>query len=80
MDHRVSDFETQFQTTAKIVEEFAAIFKAGQLSNNDLASLGLPLVMKYTRDLISKEVIRVGAVFSYSKSEVNGKPQKTGSV
>ncbi|KAI4792432.1 hypothetical protein KUCAC02_033388 [Chaenocephalus aceratus] len=51
MDQVISDLDTRFQTTANIVEEFAAILKIGKLSDGVMASVCQPLREKYSQDL-----------------------------
>ena len=51
MDHIISDLDTRFQSTANIVEEFAAIIKVGKLRESDVAAVCRPLIHKYNKDL-----------------------------
>ena len=50
MDNIISDLDTRFHTTAKIVEWFSAVLKVGQISEDKVPSVCQPLIMKYCRD------------------------------
>jgi hypothetical protein len=51
MDNIISDLDTRFHTTAKIVEELSAVLKVGQISEDKVPSVCQPLIIKYSRDL-----------------------------
>lgn len=54
MDSIISDLDTRFRTTAEIVEEFSAVLKVGQISEDKVPSVCQPLIKKYSRDLTSE--------------------------
>lgn len=51
MDNIISDLDTRFHTTAEIVEDFSALLKVGQMSEDKVRSVCQPLIRKYSRDL-----------------------------
>ena len=51
MDNIISDLDTRFHTTAKIVSEISAVLKVGQISEDKVPSVCQPLIMKYSRSL-----------------------------
>lgn len=51
MDSIISDLDTRFQRTADIVNEFYAVLKVGQISEDKISSVCQPLITKYSSDL-----------------------------
>lgn len=51
MDSIISDLDTRFQTTANIVNEFSAVLKVGQISEDKISSVCQPLITNYSSDL-----------------------------
>ncbi|CAM4659661.1 unnamed protein product [Leuciscus chuanchicus] len=51
MDSIISDLDTRFQRIADIVNEFYAVLKVGQISEDKISSVCRPLITKYSSDL-----------------------------
>lgn len=67
MDSIISDLGTRFQTTANIVNEFSAVLKVGQISEDKISSVCQPLITKYSGDLtpdFENEVRHLNSVYA----------------
>lgn len=51
MDSIISDLDTRFQRIADIVNEFYAVLKVRQISEDKISSVCQPLITKYSSDL-----------------------------
>ncbi|ROL41869.1 Zinc finger MYM-type protein 1 [Anabarilius grahami] len=51
MDSIISDLDTRFKRIADIVNEFYAVLKVGQISEDKISSVCHPLITKYSSDL-----------------------------
>lgn len=54
MDSIIGDLDSRFHTASKILKEFSAVSKVGQISEDEAASICEALIIKYGIDLTSE--------------------------
>lgn len=54
MDSIIGDLDSRFHAASKILKEFSAVSKVGQISEDEAASICEALIIKYGIDLTSE--------------------------